>query len=84
MTVWNQQFEDILRGHLPFLGAQEPLAEDLPLRELGLDSMGTVELLSDLETAYGVHFRDDNLTPATFHTPAALWAVIDGLRPRSA
>jgi acyl carrier protein len=75
-TTWDSGFEDRLRQFLPFLGAGDRLAEDASLRELGLDSMGTVELLAVLESGYRVRFRDEALTMANFATPGMLWKTL--------
>ncbi|MFG2723420.1 acyl carrier protein [Streptomyces sp. NPDC048416] len=77
--MWDQTFEDLLRGFLPFLGADEPLTEDTALRDLGLDSLGIVELLAALEQTYDVRFQDDALGQETFQTPGVLWKVLSGL-----
>ncbi|MFH8477138.1 phosphopantetheine-binding protein [Streptomyces sp. NPDC018000] len=77
--MWDKKFEDLLRSFLPFLGADEPLAEDATLRDLGLDSLGIVELLAALENVYDVRFQDDALGKETFQTPAVLWKVMSGL-----
>jgi acyl carrier protein len=74
--MWDEQFEEILRSHLPFLPAGEPLLENSNLRDLGLDSMGTVELLAALEGAYRVRFMDDALTMENFAAPGVLWATL--------
>lgn len=79
MTMWDEQFDDLLRRFLPFLPAEEPLAEDTPLRDFGLDSLGTVELLAALEHRYDVRFRDDALIPRTFETPGVLWRTLSCL-----
>jgi acyl carrier protein len=74
--MWDQQFEEILREYLPFLSADEKLAESTGLRDLGLDSMGIVELLGTLEGAYQVRILDEALTVDTFATPGVLWATL--------
>jgi acyl carrier protein len=79
-TVWDTKFEDLLRQFLPFLSVDESLAEDMNLRDLGLDSMGTVELLAALENDYSVRFRDETLTMATFATPGVLWKTLSSLK----
>lgn len=84
MTMWNDHFENILRGYLPFLDDREPLTEDLSLREFGLDSLGTVELLGSLENTFNVRFTDDALTAASFQTPATLWTVLNDISPSAA
>lgn len=82
--MWDDQFDRIIRQYLPFLGADEELAANAALRDLGLDSLTTVELLSVLESAYGVRFLDDALTMETFATPKVLWATLLELRESAA
>jgi diaminopimelate decarboxylase len=77
--MWDDRFEDVLRGTLAGLG-DEPLAADACLRSAGLDSLATIELLLRLEEAYDVSLPDELLTGATFATPASLWQTIDRLR----
>lgn len=72
----NAEFETVLRGHLPFLGPDEKITADLPLREMGLDSMGVVALLVDLENAFNVRFHDDALVMEVFSTAGSLWEVL--------
>jgi len=74
--MWDTQFEHILRRYLPFLPADETLDAGGALRDLGLDSLGTVELLAELESGYGVRFVDDALSMDTFATPGVLWATL--------
>jgi acyl carrier protein len=81
--MWDQQFEDLLRQFLPFLGADEVLEADSTLRDLGLDSLGTVELLGSLEDRYDVRFLDEALNAETFATPASLWDILSSLSSAS-
>lgn len=78
--MWDQQFEDTLRRSLPLLSPDEELSPDLNLRDLGLDSLGIVELLTSLESGYDVRFAGDALTQETFATPSVLWKTLSGLR----
>jgi acyl carrier protein len=73
----NDQFEQVLRPHLPYLGADQPLPPDASLQDLGLDSMQAVELLFDIEENYDVTLPDDQLTADTFATPRSLYAVVE-------
>jgi acyl carrier protein len=75
-TTWDRRFEHLLRQYLPFLSADDTLTGEVSLRDLGLDSMGTVELLADLESGYRVRFRDEALTMANFATPGILWRTL--------
>lgn len=77
---WDQNFEELLRGYLPFLDEDEPLAADTDLRDNGLDSLGAVELLGSLESAYDVRFVDEALSLDTFATPAVLWQTLTRLQ----
>ncbi|MFF4354906.1 acyl carrier protein [Streptomyces sp. NPDC001530] len=82
--MWDEQFEEILRAHLPFLQNDEVLDKESSLRDLGLDSLGMVELLSSLEKAYGVRFLDDLLTMETFATPGTLWSTLSSIEASAA
>jgi acyl carrier protein len=77
--MWDTQFEQLLRQALPFLSADEPLDEGTSLREYGLDSLSTVELLSALEAAYRIRFSDEALALETFRTPATVWEALSAM-----
>ncbi|GAA2604867.1 MULTISPECIES: phosphopantetheine-binding protein [Streptomyces] len=81
--MWDTTFEKILRNQLPFLPAAEALDSEAELKDLGLDSMGMVALLSDLESSYGVRFTDDALDASTFATPGVLWRTLGGIREKA-
>nr|WTB28346.1 phosphopantetheine-binding protein [Streptomyces sp. NBC_00830]WTB35736.1 phosphopantetheine-binding protein [Streptomyces sp. NBC_00830] len=74
-----EEFEGLLRPFLPFLESDEPLTDDADLRDLGLDSLATVELLARLEDHFGIRFADDALRLETFATTRTLWQVVDSL-----
>ncbi|MET7764488.1 phosphopantetheine-binding protein [Streptomyces sp. NPDC005336] len=82
--MWDDQFEEILRTYLPFLPPGEPLAGDVKLRDLGLDSLGMVQLLGTLEQAYSVRFLDGALTMETFESAGVLWKTVESMLPRTA
>ncbi|MBL1120615.1 acyl carrier protein [Streptomyces sp. 110] len=82
--MWDAHFEELLRRQLPFLAPDETLTEDAALRDLGLDSLGTVELLAALENAYGVRFVDDALTVETFASAAVLWKTLSEMAAAAA
>ncbi|BFV56568.1 hypothetical protein KCMC57_up16720 [Kitasatospora sp. CMC57] len=77
--MWDKKFENTIRRHLPYLEAGDELQPGVSLRELGLDSMGTVDLLASLEETYGVEFIHDFLNSETFSTPETLWNAISKL-----
>jgi acyl carrier protein len=78
--MWNKQFEGLLREHLPFLPDDEALLPDLDLREFGLDSLGVVDLLVSLESAYSIRLADDILSMDTFATPGVLWETLSEIQ----
>ncbi|MCF3137264.1 MULTISPECIES: phosphopantetheine-binding protein [Streptomyces] len=78
--MWDDQFEGLIRPHLGFLPEDAPFTKDLDLRDAGLDSLGIVDLLIEIENAYDVKFTDDALSMETFSTPDALWRTLSGLR----
>ncbi len=73
--MWDE-FEQTVRQHLPYLQGDEPLPRDAELRDYGLDSMATVELLDALESRFQVRFRDDSLNMENFRTPSTLWSTL--------
>ncbi|GAA2684065.1 MULTISPECIES: phosphopantetheine-binding protein [Actinosynnema] len=75
--MWNDDFENLLRGFLPFLPDGEELAPEAELKELGLDSLNAVHLLSVLENTYRVRFDDSALSMETFRTAGALWSTVE-------
>ncbi|WSQ62601.1 phosphopantetheine-binding protein [Streptomyces sp. NBC_01217] len=77
--MWNDEFDDLLRQFLPYIPPDEQLTADTALRDAGLDSLGTVQLLAALEDRFDVRFKDDALTPETFETPGALWQALSTL-----
>jgi acyl carrier protein len=81
--MWDSTFDETLRSYLPFLPADEALTAETPLREYGLDSLATVELLSVLEQSYNVRFEDDALNLETFENPGRLWSTLAALQPAS-
>lgn len=80
MSDWLSEYEAILRPYLPTLGPESALGPEDRLPDLGLDSMGTVGLLIELEDAFAVSLPDELLTMETFETPVSIRKVIETLR----
>ncbi|HEX5116512.1 MAG TPA: acyl carrier protein [Pseudonocardiaceae bacterium] len=72
----NPAFETVVRRHLTWLDAGEPLPTERPLKDLGLDSMRAVDLVFDLEDELGVVLPDEAMTANTFATAGSLWAAV--------
>ncbi|QMU69784.1 phosphopantetheine-binding protein [Streptacidiphilus sp. P02-A3a] len=76
---WDDRFEQVLRPHLPAAGPGQALHDADELRDLGLDSMETIQLLLDLESRFEVTFPDELLTAETFATVGGLWTAVSDL-----
>jgi acyl carrier protein len=76
-SALSEEFEELLRAHLPDLGADEPLEPDRPLLALGLDSVRMVSLIVDLEGFYSLTFPEDLMSGETFHSAHTLWQALD-------
>ena len=68
-----------LRRSLAFIEPDQPFPMETDLEELGLDSMGAINLLLDLEETFGIVFPDALLTAETFQTGASLEQAIRSL-----
>jgi acyl carrier protein len=79
-SAWPQQFEAVLRAHVPSLAGDVLIEPEVSLADLGLDSMATVALLVGIEEAFSIMIPDEYLGPDTFATPMSLWAVVGQAR----
>lgn len=75
----DERFVALLRSYLPLLG-DHPVAEDVPLRDLGMDSIRAVDLLIGIETTFRISLPEDDLTDETFGTAGRLWRAIAAAR----
>ena len=71
-SINDDRYETVLRRHLKYLPDGEPLTADADLKEFGLDSMASVDLLFDMEDTFGIVVPDDYLVAETFATPTTL------------
>lgn len=76
----NPEFESLLRRHLKYLPASDPLDEEHQLQDYGLDSMEAVSLLLEVEDTYDIVVPDKYLVEATFSTARYLWSIIEEQR----
>lgn len=70
-----ESFQEVLLKHLPYAEGDALAAGD-DLAALGLDSMGVLSLLADLEEKFGLELPDERLTEETFATVGSLWENI--------
>jgi acyl carrier protein len=73
------QLAQVVRRHLPVLEPGAALGADVPLKDLGLTSMRSVDLLIEIEDELGVAFPDAELTEQNFETLGSLSRVVDKL-----
>ncbi len=73
------EFEELIRRRCRFVNDDNPFSADEPLTVLGVDSLEIVELIVDIEDAYGIEFPQELLTPAVFTSAATIWAAVGGL-----
>lgn len=79
--MWDERFESIIRDRLPHLRPDLPLEPDLVLSAHGLDSMGTLGLITALEDEYALTLPDEAVTPTNFVTPRTVWEMLRALVP---
>ena len=82
MKNHDARLEDVvattLRRHLPHAGAPD-LSLDIPLTDLGLDSLSVVNLMLDLEDTLGITFPEEMLNEETFRTGRSVVAAVQAL-----
>ena len=66
------KLKNILVGHLNQVESIDQIIETEDLTLLGLDSMGAMNLLFELEDSFNVSFDESLLTPEVFKTTNSL------------
>ncbi len=74
------RFTELLAPFLKFSDDKE-ITADSNLRDLGLDSMQSIELLFAIEDSFGISLPDDELNDTTFATAGSLWHAIAAQLP---
>ncbi|MFD2467925.1 phosphopantetheine-binding protein [Amycolatopsis silviterrae] len=69
------RFTELLAPFLRFRG-DRVLERASVLRELGLNSMQSIELLFAIEDEFGVTLPDEQMNEKTFATAGSLWDVV--------
>lgn len=77
MTPSLEAVAAVVRPHLKFLPAGEALEPDRALGTLGLDSMASIDLLLDIEKAFGVSIDDEALTENSFENVEEIRKLIE-------
>jgi len=69
-----KSFTELLAPFVP--EAPEPITEDVRLRDAGLDSIHSIDLLLAIEDCYDIEFPPHLLNDATFDTAGSLWGAV--------
>lgn len=75
-TKVSDELTAVLRKHLTHVEANDSIDEERDLYELGLDSMKSIALLLDLESAFNVVIPDEYLTADNYRTLGRLRSMI--------
>ena len=75
-SPWDERFPTVVRGVLTGVDEIDP---ETPLRDGGLNSLGSVQLIMALEHAYAVDFPDELLRLEAFETAGTLWDALSTL-----
>lgn len=77
-TPWDERFEKILLNALESMGegAKSILDPDLPLADLGMNSMAIIKAVVAIEQVYEINFPDDFQIVDLFRTPRKLWSQV--------
>jgi len=76
-------FTQLVRRRLKYAPTNGELETDSALKDYGLDSAATIDLLLDLEDTYGITMPDEYLSEETFATLSSLWQAVSQLRQAS-
>ena len=72
----SEAFLLFIKDHLPNGDGIESVDPETPLADQGLDSLSSIDLLLEIESATGTGFPDEYLTAAVFRTATTLWAAL--------
>ncbi len=79
MDELEQRLQGCIQKHLS-VAANEEFDMSVELLLLGLDSMGAISLLLDVEEAFLIRFPRGMIDPKIFHTGEALLAAVRQLK----
>jgi acyl carrier protein len=79
MPFWPTEFETIIRSQCRSLEAGQAVAPDDSLALLGVDSLGMVAIIIEIESRFGIVLPDEILAGDDLNTPATIWKVVERL-----
>ncbi|WP_078557199.1 phosphopantetheine-binding protein [Bacillus alkalicellulosilyticus] len=66
------RFEEIMREHVV-----DQFDMERELSNMGIDSLGTIDLILDLEDAFDIEFPDEYLNEESFKNGNSIWGSIN-------
>lgn len=84
MDPWDDEFDKLLRAHLPSLDGSGQIPPDVDLVSLGVESIALLQFMLALEQTYQIKFPMDMLTEEVFRTARTIWTAVSALRERGA
>lgn len=72
-----QEIREFIHQEIAFGDESVTIAEETPLYEGILDSLGLVDLVSFLENRFGIVIEDEDLSSENFRTVAAIQRLVD-------
>lgn len=79
-----QDLKKMLRSHARFIAADADITADMPLASLGVDSLGLIELVGQIEDQFDLEIPAEQITPETFATPASIMHLLHQIDPKLA
>ncbi|WP_328603308.1 acyl carrier protein [Amycolatopsis sp. NBC_00345] len=66
------RYIEVIRRNIPFSEA-EAIDGQKPLKDLGIDSLGAIRLLSELEDEFDIELPDEAVQESAFGTVESVW-----------
>jgi acyl carrier protein len=79
MPNWDDGFEAAIREVIP-PDNHSLINPDVKLADIGLDSMGVMQLVTLLEDSYDIVFPVEYVNADVLATPSTLWSVVTAVR----
>lgn len=74
-----EKFIDLVKKYLKFWDKNKEIDVDENLKDLGLDSISSIQLLIEIEDTYDIIMSDEHLTDDTFSTISCLWKEVESI-----
>ena len=73
----NQRLLDLVKKYLKYWDKETNIDFDMNLKDLGLDSIASIQLLIEIEDEFDIEITDEYLTDNTFSTISSLRKVVE-------